>query len=186
MDSHSLNPGCSRVTYNLHPPTAHKYLKQWRLLDIQVPTNFPSKMQTLTSPRKKQLQWVCLTFSRWSRMCDAVAVMHSSICKIFGKYALIRWLMFFNTVSRLFKIPCWRPKGRTLDKSKSSTAWMTAEWHSPNETKISCKRKYYLLITASFFQLEILVTNYSFFFSIPSMIKYFLEFQWFIPDNILS
>lgn len=148
---------CSRVTYNLHPPTAHKNLKQWRLLDIQVPTNFPSKMQTLTSPRKKQLQWICLTFSRWSRMCDAVAVMHSRICKIFGKYALIRWLMFFNTVSRLFKIPCWRPKGRTLDKSKSSTAWMTAEWHSPNETKISRKRKYYLL------------SNYSFLFSIGNV-----------------
>lgn len=127
-----------------------------RMLDTRAPTHFRSKTQTHISPRRQSLQWVSLTFSRWSRMCDTVAVIQSSICKIFGKYPLIRWLMFFNTISRLFKIPCWRPKGRTLDKSKSSTAWMTAEWHSPSEnrgTEISCKGKYSFVITY----------NYSFF-----------------------
>lgn len=92
------------------------------------------KHRLILAPQK-HIWWISLTFSRWSRMYDTVAVMQSSICKIFGKYALIRWLMFFNTISRLFKIPCWRPKGRTLDKSKFSTAWMTAEWHSPSETE---------------------------------------------------
>lgn len=102
---------------------------------IQIPTNFPCRTQTLLSAPQKHIQRISLTFSRWSRMYDTVAVMQSSICKIFGRYGLMRWLMFFNTMSRLFKIPCWRPTGRTLDKSTSFTAWMTAEWHSPRETE---------------------------------------------------
>ena len=100
-------------------------------------TSWATKEVLCAHEESQSLKWILLTFSRWSRMCDTVAVMQSSSCRIFGKYALIRWLMFFKTISRLFNMPCWRPKGRTLDKSKSSTAWMTAEWHSPGETQRS-------------------------------------------------